>query len=191
MMKAANFELRHRTLLHQVLVAAAFITYLFDPDDIVWRFVRNSAAPHQQERAIFILATISIAVGACLSTWARATAASVELRRPQSFLGDFLYSIGLASLFPLPGFLILVCGEGLLILRLIGRANGSPKGAQYPSHSSWSQALRKEAVKWGILITMIVFSITLTDRLAEYLAATSFLIGLLLNAPFFSRSSPD
>jgi hypothetical protein len=36
---------------------------------------------------------------------------------------------------------------------------------------------------------MIVFVITLTDRLAEYLIAASFLVGLLLNAPAFNRSS--
>lgn len=190
-MEATNFEARHRTLLHQALVAAAFLTYLFSPDDIVWRFVRNSPAPHTLERALFILATIAIAAGASLSNWARAnssprSAKGIEPHRSLALLGDFLYTIGLASLFPLPGFIILVCGEALLILRLIACANES-NGVENKSHSSWGPAFRKEAVKWGILVTMIVFSITLVDRLAEYLAAASFLIGLLLNAPFFRR----
>jgi hypothetical protein len=35
---------------------------------------------------------------------------------------------------------------------------------------------------------MVAFVITLKDRLAEVLAAASFLIGLLLNAPIFSRA---
>jgi hypothetical protein len=34
---------------------------------------------------------------------------------------------------------------------------------------------------------MVVFVITLKDRLAEVLAAASFLIGLLVNAPIFSH----
>jgi hypothetical protein len=55
-------------------------------------------------------------------------------------------------------------------------------------NATWGSAFRIEAVKWGILITMIVFVITLRDRVAEYLAAASFLIGALLNAPFFNRS---
>jgi hypothetical protein len=35
---------------------------------------------------------------------------------------------------------------------------------------------------------MVVFVVTLKDRHAEVLAAASFLIGLLLNAPVFSRA---
>jgi hypothetical protein len=46
---------------------------------------------------------------------------------------------------------------------------------------------RQEAVKWGLFVTMVVFVITLKDRLAEVLAAASFLIGLLVNAPIFSH----
>lgn len=192
MMKATSFEIRHRTLLHQAMVAVAFLTYLFSPDDIVWRFVRNSPSPHTLERTLFILATLTIALGASLSTWARAnnsprSAKGVEPHRSLALLGDFLYAIGLASLFPLPGFIILVCGEAILILRLIACTNESAKDLQATSRPTWGPAFQKEAVKWGILVTMIVFSITLVDRLAEYLAAASFLIGLLLNAPFFRR----
>jgi hypothetical protein len=45
----------------------------------------------------------------------------------------------------------------------------------------------------GIFLTMVVFVITLKDRPAEVLAAASFLIGLLVNAPMFSQkpSTPD
>jgi hypothetical protein len=39
-----------------------------------------------------------------------------------------------------------------------------------------------------MLLTMIVFVITLKDRLAEVLAVASLLTGLILNAPFFSHS---
>jgi hypothetical protein len=57
------------------------------------------------------------------------------------------------------------------------------------NHSRLGKAFRKEAVKWGLFLTMVVFVITLKDRLAEVLAAASFLIGLLLNAPIFSRAT--
>jgi NADH:ubiquinone oxidoreductase subunit H len=210
-MKVSGFELRHQRLVHQFVVAAALLTYLFDRNDIVWLFVKNSTAPREMERALFIIATLVIAVGAGVCTWAGAC------RRPQSatgvrsyrslqrplFLGDLLYAIGLASLFPLPGFIILVGGEALRVFRRIGRADDHAQSLQqnpWPapalaacaleteSGSSWVMAFRKEAAKWGIFLTMIVFVITLKDRLAEYLAAASFLAGLLLNAPFFSHS---
>jgi hypothetical protein len=180
-MKATNFEHRHQTLLHQFIVGAGFLTYLIDRDDIVWRFVRNTSAPHARERSLFIVATILIAVGAALCTRARA----LHTTR-QQYLGELLYAIGLGSLMPLPGFVILIAGESLRILRLILRAP-SLALPQNESPPRWTDAFRREAVKWGILLTMIVFVITLKDRVAEILAAASFLAGLLLNVPFFRR----
>lgn len=173
-MKATDFEYRHQTLTHQLVVGAGFLTYLIDPDDIVWRFVKNSAVPRLWERSLFIVATILIAIGAALCTRARA------FGKP-GYLGDFLYAVGLGSLMPLPGFVLLVAGESLRILRLIR----CPAHSQETLDSGWGRAFRREAVKWGILLTMIVFSITLKDRHAEILAVTSFLVGLLLNLSFF------
>jgi hypothetical protein len=117
------------------------------------------------------------------------------------YFGDLLYAIGLASLFPLWGFIILVAGETLRVLRLIQREDPRARNLllhMLPTalplippaqefHSGWGKAFRQETVKWGLFLTMVVFVITLKDRLAEVLAVASFLIGLLLNAPIFSR----
>jgi hypothetical protein len=211
-MNASNLELRHRKLLHQLLVAAAFVTYLYDPDDIVWRFVKNSSASHQWERALFLAASIAIFAGAVLCTWSRADrkAESNSSIAPGSqvdgtqALGEILYAVGLASLFPLSGFLILVIGETLRVVRLVSptadsvRSDHLFQGPRNPDFSpdarekqrsdAWGTAFRIEFVKWGIVITMIVFVITLTDRVAEYLAGASFLIGMLLNAPIFGHT---
>jgi hypothetical protein len=100
-MNASNLELRHRKLLHQLLVAAAFVTYLYDPDDIVWRFVKNSSASHQWERALFLAASIAIFAGAVLCTWSRAhrKAESNSSIAPGSqvdgtqALGEILYAV--------------------------------------------------------------------------------------------------
>jgi hypothetical protein len=35
-MKATDFEYHHATLVHQLIVGAAFFTYLLQADDIVW-----------------------------------------------------------------------------------------------------------------------------------------------------------
>jgi hypothetical protein len=211
-MKATAFEYRRQTLVHQFIVAAAFLTYFVDREDIVWRFVKDSAAPRGFERFFFILATLFILVGAAICTWARA------YRRPESttgmesyrhlhqsrYFGDFLYAIGLASLAPLLGFIILVAGEALRAFRLTQyeehlilnlqqhplptASSLRPSGAQDPHSSGLGKAFRQEAVKWGLFLTMVVFVITLKDRLAEVLAAASFLIGLLVNAPIFSHA---
>lgn len=196
-MKASEFEYHHPKLLHQLLVGTAFLTYLIDPEDIVWRFIKNTSSPHELERVLFLVATVAVAVGAALCTWARAhripeSNSPVEPRRqidtPQA-LGEILFAVGLASLFPLLGFLILVLGETLRVLRLVSRRDDLSRHVEGQPSATWGTAFRNEAVKWGILITMIVFVITLSDRVAEYLAAASFLIGLLLNAPTFRRAA--
>ena len=184
-MKATDFEYRHQTIAHQFIVLLAFLTYLIDPDDIVWRFVRDTSAPRLWERTLFIVATILIAAGAILTTKARVlpTARILSCIRP-CYLGEILYAIGLGSLLPLPGFIILVAGESLRIFRLIQREHSQPP---LQPASTWGRAFRKEAVKWGILLSMIAFLITLKDRVADVLVALTFLIGLLLNLPFLSK----
>ena len=216
-MKATEFEYRHQTLVHQCIVGAAFLTYLIDRDDVVWRFVKNSATPHKLERAVFILATLFIAVGAAICTWARAydgqnsVVGGERYRSRSRYVGELCYAIGLGSLAPLAGFVILLAGEALRVFRLMCLLSGRSmqrlddhvrssqqhalpvrsslaRHVELKIHPRWSKAFRQEAVKWGILVTMIVFVITLKDRHAEILAAASFLVGSLLNARVFSRS---
>jgi len=210
-MKATAFEYRHQTLVHQFVVAAAFLTYFVDREDIVWRFVKDSSAPRGFERFFFIVATVFIVVGAAICTCARVyrrseSAIGMESYRHlhrSRYFGDLLYAIGLASLVPLWGFIILVAGETLRVFRLIQREDARTRNLLLPTlptasplihpaaqefHSGWGRAFRQETVKWGLFLTMVVFVITRKDRLAEVLAAASFLIGLLLNAPIFSRA---
>jgi hypothetical protein len=208
-MKATEFEYRHQALVHRLIVGAAFLTYLVDREDVVWRFVKDSATPHELERRAFILASLFIAAGAILCTWARACcrASSGVVRESyrcpyrRTYLGDLCYAIGLGSLAPLAGFVILVTGEALRVFRLMRRIGGPTRQDRLllgrplvlpvaeEIHPRWGSAFRQEAIKWGLLVTMIVFVITLKDRHAEVLAAASFLVGLLLKAPIFGHSS--
>lgn len=199
-MKATRFEYLHQTLIHQSIVAVAFLTYFASRDDIVWKFIKSGNTPRVLERSLFAVATLLIAVGAGICTCSRAHSqpenATARVLYWQ-YIGDFLYSIGLASLAPLWGFVILVAGEGLRIFRLILRVVAATQESQTHSSSldlrssvskdldpKWGRAFRREAVKWGLLLTMIVFVITLQDRLAEVLAAASFVLSLLLNVSF-------
>lgn len=194
LVKATEFEYRHQTLVHQLIIGAAFLTYLVDREDVVWRLVKNTAIPHTLERFVFIVATIFVAIGVGFCTWGRA-------HRYPRYLGELCYAIGLGSLVPVGGFVILVGGEALRVFRLIRRhaqdsqqlalsvARSLSRPSAEETNRSWRKAFRHEAVKWGILVTMIVFVITLKDRYAEFLAVASFLVGTLFNLPVFSPSN--
>jgi hypothetical protein len=192
-MRAPDFEIRHQTLLHQLIVGVAALTYLADRDDVVWRFVKNSAAPHTLERGAFIVATLFVAAGAVMCTLARNPGSVDEAAQErQRWLGDFCYSIGLASFLPVTGFIILVCGEGLRVFRLLRRLNGVAQShltAKEPN-PAWGRAFRRGAVKWGILVTMIVFVITLRDRDADVLAGSGERAAVTLTRVAGYRRSP-
>jgi len=107
-MTATNFESRHQTLVHMAIVAGAFATYVFERDDIVWRFVKHSAMPHLLERIAFFVATVLVGVGAAICT-----RTVVTRTRNSRFdgMGDIAFAIGVASLAPLSGILIFVGGQ--------------------------------------------------------------------------------
>jgi hypothetical protein len=215
-MKATDFEYRHRTLLHLAIVGAAFLTYLVDRDDIVWRFVRDSPSSRVLERIAFVVAAVLIGAGAVLCTWMRAVTrsdgvgepdATIRVRTVRCFpyqysVGEFIFAVGLASLAPLWGFVILVGGEAIRIGRLIlrERALGSAPALEgvstdlvsplQPEKGDVFQAefavrsdriMRREGVKVGLFFTMTIFAITLVDRDAEIGAAASVLFGTFLN----------
>lgn len=176
-----------------MIVGAAFLTYLIQPDDIVWRLVKDRAEPQVLERFLFIIAAILIAFGAALCTCARTDTWLYRYFRHPWPLGEFLDAIGLGSLAAPVGFAVMVVGEGLRLLRLIRRENGPSSipmevADKQPPDPQWKSAFQGEAVKWGVVVTMIAFVITLRDRVAEVLLVASFLAGLLLNAPFFRNS---
>jgi len=171
-MRATDFEYRHPTLVHQLIVGAAFLSYLFQADDIVWWLVKEHPSPHALERVLFILATLLIGAGAGLCTRVRMSPS----QNHRSFsLGEFLYAIGLGSLAPVSGFFILLVGEGVRILRLMKRDDQGIETA-----SIWTTAIRREAVKWCVLLSMVIFVITLRDRVVEILLVASFVVGLAL-----------
>lgn len=200
-MKATQFECRRPILVHQIIVAVAVLTYVIDRDDVIWRFVKDTAEPHKLERYLFIVATLFVAVGAGIATWARAqghsnSSSGNESRwnpRHARYFGELCYAIGFGSLLPLAGFMILVLGDALRVYRLSRREDDPTECATPEPHLGgrkslpWRTAIRKEAVKWGILMSMIVFAITLKDRQADILIVASFIIGTLLNAAIFNR----
>jgi len=183
-MEATDFEYRHRLLLHELILGAAVLTYLVDRDDIIWRFIKMSPAARPLERALFAVATLLFGISAWVCTRARAYRSSHRFL----YLGEYLYAVALASLVPLAGSLILIIGEGIRILRLL-RRDAESAGLEGPERPEWSNALRREVIKWGLFITMVVFTITLRDRTAEILIGASVVLWVVLNLKLSSVCS--
>jgi hypothetical protein len=117
-------------------------------------------------------------------------------------IGDFVYAIALATLLPLSGFFILTVCEATRLVRLAWRGNAMSRSKTARSDPSpgasiatlsertapatrprpqWGPAFRRETVKWGLFVTMIVFTLTLKDRAAEVLIGASIVLWILLN----------
>lgn len=185
---ATDFERRHPAIIRHALIASAVATYFFDRDDVVWRFIKASPDRRALEHGCFLIATILIGAGAALCTRADL---SEERGR---FAGEFLYAAGFGSLVPLAGFVVLVCGELVRIVRLMLRNGAEARSEQIADlrlmaaqtggeRGNWGVAFRQQAAKWGIFLSMIAFAITLTDRLVEILACASGAVWAVLNLP--------
>ena len=192
-MKATAFEVRYAALLRLCLIVAAFGMYLADPDDVVWRFIRAFSSRPALEHAAFLLATLLIAAGALVATCAQALKPSADSARDprapdrMELIGDLLYAIGLATLAPLWGAVLLITGESALILRLMlaqSERNQSVKATcRETPVVRWRYAFRKQAAKWGVFLTMIAFTVTLIDRVADFGVLASAIVWLALNWP--------
>lgn len=181
-MIATDFEFRYPLAVHLALVAAAFLIYLFDPVDVVWRYVSTTAQPRLYERLIFGLATLVMLAGSALCSWAWTNGA----RRPRH-IGNFLFIVGIATLAPLAGCVLLIVGEGLRIMRLAARERTEVSRDAATAAISlplWPHAVTREAMKWLIVLTMAVFVVTASDRAAEYLSAASVVLGTAIRAWF-------
>lgn len=53
----------------------------------------------------------------------------------------------------------------------------------------WGPSFRAQAIKWGLFLTIIVFSFRLVDRQADILIAASVLVAVLLNVPAWLSSA--
>jgi hypothetical protein len=159
-MKATVFEYRHQTLLHLLLVALAVLTYLIDPDDVVWAMVRHHANSALLERLVFGTGTILVVGSAVLETSIAASLRMPTASRASLLISRLLLVLALGLLLPLPGVIILLAGEVLLCLRLALRKSETeapqqtpePGPAQLPGNGAapdWRRGFQASAFKWG------------------------------------------
>jgi hypothetical protein len=185
-MKATDFEYRHQTLLHLLVVGLAVSTYFFTRDDIVWALVRKHSNSALLEQLVFAVGTLMLLSCAVLETWARAYSEPVVL-----LLSRVLFALVVGLLVPLLGTIVIIGGEALLVFRLYVRDHDSAGADRFPvrgADAAWAEAFRRAASKWGFAASMIVFTLTLKDKVAEIGGGVSFLIWLALNFPRLVRS---
>ncbi len=180
----APFDVRHPFLLHGTLVLLCWCTYGFDRVDVVWRLIRNSGDARVLEHIGFGLAAFCIGIGVWLGAWRGGHRANLELSDPRVIrrrsVGEIFHAIGIASLLPAAGALMLVAGEAIrsaLYARWSLRHADSGGLARTVTLSlRASQFLRRHIAGICAFLSMLVFSITLRDRLADGLFAATALV---------------
>jgi hypothetical protein len=187
-MKATDFEYRHQTLFHLLVVGLGVSTYFLSRDDIVWALVRHHSNSRFLEQAAFGVGTLMMLGCAALETWACAHPQPVVL-----LLSRLLFALVLGLLVPLPGTIVIVGGEALLVLRLFVRGEGRATPERWQDRppgapAAWGEAFRRAASKWGLTASMILFTWTLKDSVAEIGGGISVLLWITLNFPRLMRS---
>ena len=169
-------------MIYQTLLAAAVLTYLVDRQDIVWRYVKDASNARLLEHLCFATAAVSLAAGAFLCTWA--TVKELSGKTDSGFAasaGEIFRAIGIGSLLPLAGFLILVCGEAICVVRRHNACARDRQKEKATQPCAWWQAARVHLGAWLAFLSMAVFSVMLVDRVAEVLFATTLLVSLLIH----------
>jgi hypothetical protein len=188
---------RLRLIVRAALVLAGLATYLISPDDVVWHLIK--AAPHSRvlEHAFFGLAAALLGLALLLKVKSGPhpeNPDSREYSRTTGTVARVLEAIGIGSLLPLPGFLLLVLGDLAASLLLGGRQSiaEDPRterdAARAQSPLPGSQWRTTWATHIGLclaFLSMAVFSVVLVDRVADVLFALTALVSIVANLRLF------
>jgi hypothetical protein len=162
----------------------------------VWRFIKT--APHARvwEHALFGIAAAILGFALLLKVRAGAHPENEESHGPSrttATVASLLQAIGIGSLLPLPGFLLLVLGDGALSLLPYGRhsaedprADQDSRLARRPSQAlRWRNALAPHIGLCFAFLSMAIFSVVLIDRVADALFAMTALVSIAANSRKF------
>jgi protein-S-isoprenylcysteine O-methyltransferase Ste14 len=203
-MVATEFEYRRRFWMIVLVYVAAYSLYNLDHRNILWSSVPGNLGNLQKDtlvRCLYAGAALLAAAGAVLLTWATAyrppsadvahisfsTAGPFRYVRNPHYWAYFLLILALGTFQSIFGFPVLVVGEALLLLRLVGREElllEEEYGERYRRYARqvprflpslrprvegdgqsprWQQALWDQAFQWGFVATLLAFAFTLSD----------------------------
>lgn len=178
------------SVVRAVPLIAGLLTYLISPEDVVWRFIK--AAPHARvlEHLCFGMAAGILGIALLLKSLAISRASQRGSRDPsysRGVLADLLQAVGIGCLLPLPGFLLFVLGTlGVSLLlnprhapeeELMTLSNLDKPQRILPS-LPWRVALVKNLGLFCAFVSMVIFSITLIDRVADVLFCLTALVSI-------------
>jgi protein-S-isoprenylcysteine O-methyltransferase Ste14 len=226
-MKATDFEFRNRFWLIGLLFWLAFFTYSFDHVAAAQAIADRLAGPGTARadslaRTILAFGTLLVGCTCLIRTWAtaylrsevvhdaklhsEALVADGPYRRVRNplYLGNILLAAGTGLLAPRSGFVILLAGMTIFVLRLIAREEAQLEQEQgerfreycqrvprlWPSwrprvpsgglQPRWGQAFVGEIFMWGFFAGMLAFTLTLKIILLWAPIAAGLLFQILL-----------
>jgi protein-S-isoprenylcysteine O-methyltransferase Ste14 len=219
-MKATDFEFRNRFWIFGLIFGVGFWLYALDHVNAIQYLINITTgenSPHADLMARYALAfaTLLMLLTALLRTWATsylrtdvmqdhdlhaekvvASGPYRHLRNPL-YLGNILMAFGMGLLASRVGFVVIVVGNFIFCLRLIGLEESNLRKEQgesyiefcrrvprlWPSLQArlpdsglkphWQQAFAGELFMWGFFVAVAVFAITLTTKLLWIILAAS------------------
>jgi protein-S-isoprenylcysteine O-methyltransferase Ste14 len=219
-MIASDFEYRHRFWMIVLVYAAAYAFYNVNHVNVLYAIVpwnRGVLPTDTLVRFFYAGAAILAAAGALLLTWSIAyrppianpqrTPFSIAgpfryVRNPQ-YLSYFLLILALGTFQSVIGFPVLLVGEAILLLRLVGREEvrlALEYGERFPKYAErvprllpalrpcieddgqsprWGRAFRDQAFQWGFVATLLAFACTLSDPVGYAFGGATFAFLLL------------
>ena len=203
-MVASEFEYRHRFWMILLVYLVAYSFYNVENLNVLYAIVPwNQGVPHRDMlvRYLYGGAALLAAAGALLLTWSIAhrppsanpqhtpfsIAGPFRYVRNPHYLSYFLLILALGTFQSVLGFPVMLVGETLLLLRLVGREElrlEQQYGEHFRSYAQrvprllpslrprveddgqpprWRQALWDQAFQWGFVATLLAFALTLND----------------------------
>jgi len=187
-------------VVHAALLLGGLSTYLISRDDVVWRFIRSAPHARALEHTLFGIAAAILGFALLLRVKASAHPEDRNSRSPSRItaaIAGILQSIGIGSLLPLPGFLLLVLGTVAANQLLYGRHSTAeiPRSEGEDFHRArgplqafrWKDTLAAHIGLCFAFVSMAIFSVVLIDRVADVLFAMTALVSVAANYRLFLR----
>lgn len=187
-------------IVRAALLLAGLSTYLISRDDVVWRFIRTAPHARALEHALFGIAAAILGFALFLKVKASAHPENRDSHGPSRITGtivSILQAIGIGSLLPLPGFLLLVLGDVVASLLLYGRHSTAedPRSEGEDSRRArgplqafrWRDAWATHLGLCCAFLSMAIFSVVLIDRVADVLFAMTAFVSVAANSRPFLR----
>jgi hypothetical protein len=190
--RANLLELQRPYLIHGLVLLIGWGTYLLDRDDVLWRFIRHSPQSRLLEHLGFGGAAAAIGIGILLGCWRTDRDYCWEGWTPGAIgrrcAGEILHGIGLATLVPVAGFVLIVCGETIRSVRYarlklrITREHGGGVPIAAPPGPAWKWLVLSQAGMWCAYVSMVIFSIILIDHAADRMFGITMLVSIATRA---------